>query len=89
MTWSISLNAPSKAAAKVAVTLELPKAMSQRPHARDFDVVRNAINGAIDACEEGAVTVTANGHVDYSGWDADVPTLHGVTMSLSVYSKPA
>lgn len=88
MTWSLSITAPSKAAAKVAVTIELPKAMlHQKPHARDFDVVRNAINGAIDACEEGAIGVTASGHVN-TNWSEPMPAITAVNLQLSVYSTP-
>jgi hypothetical protein len=90
MTWSLSISAASKAAAKVALTVELPKAMlHQKPHARDFDMVRNAINAAIDACEEGAISVSANGSVSASGWDNPVPAITGVHMQLNVNSSPA
>ena len=90
MTWSISLGAPSKAAAKLAVTVALPKAMlHQQPHARDFDVVRDAINGAIDACAEGAITVTGSGHLSGDWKDGDIPELRGVNVTLSISSKAA
>lgn len=90
MTWSLSLSAPSKAAAKVALTVALPQAMlHQKPHARDFDMVRNAINGAIDACEEGAISISANGSVSAAGWDDAVPAISGVHMQLNVNCSPA
>jgi hypothetical protein len=86
MTWSVSISAANKAAAKRAVTRDLPKAMlHQTPHVHDFDVVRNAINGAIDACEEGTISISGSGHVNYTG-DGDATTIKGVNIQLSVNS---
>lgn len=85
MTWSISLIANSKADAKLAVTRELPKAMlHQAPHARDFDVVRGAINGAIDACADGAVTVVGHGHMNGDWVNGDMPDVRGVVVHIEV-----
>jgi hypothetical protein len=90
MTWSISISAPSKDAAKRAVTVELPKAMlHQLPHARDFDTVRSAINGAIDACAEGAITVAGSGHLIGDWKDGDIPDVRGVSIQISISSKAA
>lgn len=90
MTWSISVSAASKQAAKLAVTRELPKVMlSQQPHARDFDVVRGAINGAIDACVEGSVTVVGSGHLNGEWKDGDIPEVRGVVVRIEVSSSPA
>jgi hypothetical protein len=89
MTWSISFSASSKASAQIELTTRLPAAMlGQRPHARDFDMVKTMLASAIDVCEEGLITVSAGGHVD-TDWGADVPKITAVSISsLSVRSAP-
>jgi hypothetical protein len=90
VTWSISLIANSKAEAKLAVTRELPKAMlHQQPHARDYDVVRGAINGAIDACAEGAVSVVGSGHLNGEWQGGDIPEVRGVVVRIEVSTTKA
>jgi hypothetical protein len=90
MTWSISISAASKATAKLQVTEILGRSMlSQRPHARDFNMVQAAIHGAIDACAEGSVTASANGYLSGTWEDGDIPAPTCVNLTLCVYSTPA
>ena len=90
MTWSISFSAPTKAEAKLELIRKLPAAMlHQKPHARDFDTVKNAISGAVDACAEGSVTVSASGHLNGDWQDGDIPEVRGVTIRLEVSSRTA
>jgi hypothetical protein len=87
MSWSFSTSAANKAAAKRAVTRELPKVMlHQEAHAHDFDTVRNAINGAIDACAEGSISVSGCGSVSYVEWDGETK-ITNVSIQLNVYSS--
>lgn len=87
MTWSISLSAPSKAAAKLEVTRALGAQMlsaSQKPHARDFNVVQAAIHGMIDACTEGVIAVSGSGYLNGDWIDGDIPAVKGVSFNANV-----
>lgn len=91
MTWSISVSAPNKAAAKLAVTRALGAQMlaSSAPHARDFNMVQGAIHGAIDACAEGAISVTGSGYLNGNWINGDIPEVRGVNCTFNVSSIAA
>lgn len=89
MTWSVSFGAASKADAKLVAVDALAKALlSQQAHRRDFAAVCSAINGAIDVCAEGSVSVSASGHLSGSWENGDIPVVTGVNIQLNVYSTP-
>jgi hypothetical protein len=80
MSWSISVIAPSKAAAKLAVTRQLGCFMlPQEPHAHDFETVLAAAKGAIEACREGTIRITGHGSLS-----SDTATANGEEQVLGV-----
>lgn len=90
MTWSVSFTRPSKAEAKRAAVKLLADAMlGQEPHSRDYDLVLDAVRGAVDVCAEGAVTVVASGYLNGDWQGGDITQVRGVYMSLQVTSTGA
>lgn len=89
MTWSISCGGASRAEAKRNVTQALAVSMLSQPgHARDFPMVLAAIHGAIDACTEGSVGVSATGYLTQYQGDDGSQCVTGLSFGANVWSTP-
>lgn len=78
MSYSFSINAASRAAAKAEVTLQLARVVATQPaHAAETPGVRAAAQEFIDTLEEGPVNITISGAVSTTDWNRpDAPLTH-------------
>lgn len=89
MSYSFSIRAADKAAAKAAVEAKVAEIVAQQPvHAADAEHIKanafNAIDILVDAKEGCEVAVSANGYVSGSWQGQEITELTSASIAVSV-----
>lgn len=94
MSWNVQFAAANKEQAKRRAAEELGRQMlsgtggKPNAHSRDFKQVLAAFEGAIDACEEGAITGSGYGSLSGTWADGDMTRITGCSKTINVQSTP-